>query len=216
MPSACLGPWQQVIEGTVERVDEHHRQQSHEVREYLRLKSLLDDFGHQMPPASRKQLEEQVGALEGSGSPTSDRCTASRSASGSTTDSSSTTPPRRLSPPPDQARAPADGTDPRFEPSAGVPAGIVAEFDRAIERTLEPPHRRPVHHPGQTLQERRAVESAPTARSRACSASTLRATQFEPQVLLRGAQQQQFRTDLCAVCPLVPVARSTGETWAAR
>ncbi|MCX5008696.1 hypothetical protein OHB05_39905 [Streptomyces sp. NBC_00638] len=52
------------IEGTVERVDEHHRQQSHEVREYLRLKSLLDDFGHQMPSASRKQLEEQVGALE--------------------------------------------------------------------------------------------------------------------------------------------------------
>ncbi|MER5401250.1 hypothetical protein [Streptomyces sp. NPDC002599] len=52
------------IEGTVERVDEHHRQQSHEVREYLRLKSLLDDFGHQMPPVSRKQLEEQVGGLE--------------------------------------------------------------------------------------------------------------------------------------------------------
>ncbi|MEU9313973.1 hypothetical protein [Streptomyces sp. NPDC048256] len=51
------------IEGTVERVDEHHRQQSHEVREYLRLKSLLDDFGHQMPPESRRQLEEQVGAL---------------------------------------------------------------------------------------------------------------------------------------------------------
>ncbi|MFJ5774632.1 hypothetical protein [Streptomyces sp. NPDC093094] len=52
------------IEGTVERVEEHHRQQSHEVREYLRLKSLFEDFGHQMPPASRKQLEEQVGALE--------------------------------------------------------------------------------------------------------------------------------------------------------
>ncbi|MFG2949691.1 hypothetical protein [Streptomyces adustus] len=52
------------IEGTVERVDEHHRQQSQEVREYLRLKSLLDDFGHQMPPGSRRQLEEQVEALE--------------------------------------------------------------------------------------------------------------------------------------------------------
>ncbi|MFI9150579.1 hypothetical protein [Streptomyces sp. NPDC053367] len=52
------------VEGTVERVDEHQRQQSHEVREYLRLKSLLDDFGHQMPPASRRQLEEQVEALE--------------------------------------------------------------------------------------------------------------------------------------------------------
>ncbi|MFE1290873.1 hypothetical protein [Streptomyces sp. NPDC058751] len=52
------------IEGTVERVDEHHREQGHEVREYLRLKSLLDDFGHQMPPASRSQLEEQVDSLE--------------------------------------------------------------------------------------------------------------------------------------------------------
>ncbi|MEV0095064.1 hypothetical protein [Streptomyces sp. NPDC050738] len=52
------------IEGTVERVEEHHRRQSHEVREYQRLKSLLDDFGHQMPAASRKQVEEQVGALE--------------------------------------------------------------------------------------------------------------------------------------------------------
>jgi hypothetical protein len=52
------------VEGTVERVDEHHRRQSHEVREYLRLKSLLDDFGHQMPPESRRQLQEQVGALE--------------------------------------------------------------------------------------------------------------------------------------------------------
>ncbi|MFD8735210.1 hypothetical protein ACFV06_09825 [Streptomyces sp. NPDC059618] len=51
-------------EGTVERVDEQERRQSHEVGEYLRLKSLLDDFGHQMPQASRGQLEEQVGALE--------------------------------------------------------------------------------------------------------------------------------------------------------
>ncbi|MGW1537593.1 hypothetical protein [Streptomyces aureus] len=52
------------LEGTVEQVHEHHRQQSHEVREYLRLKSLLDDFGSQMPPASRGQLEQQVGELE--------------------------------------------------------------------------------------------------------------------------------------------------------
>ncbi|MEV8590510.1 hypothetical protein AB0424_26600 [Streptomyces sp. NPDC051180] len=51
-------------EGTVERVDEHAREQSHGVREYLRLKSLLDDFGSQMPPGSRGQLEEQVGSLE--------------------------------------------------------------------------------------------------------------------------------------------------------
>jgi hypothetical protein len=52
------------IEGTVEWVEERQRRQSHEVGEYLRLKSLLDDFGHQMPSASRKQVEEQVGALE--------------------------------------------------------------------------------------------------------------------------------------------------------
>ncbi|MFD7797239.1 hypothetical protein [Streptomyces sp. NPDC059759] len=52
------------IEGTVERVDEHHPEQSHEAREYLRLKALLEDFGHQMPSASRTQLDEQVAALE--------------------------------------------------------------------------------------------------------------------------------------------------------
>ncbi|MFJ5833422.1 hypothetical protein [Streptomyces sp. NPDC093089] len=51
-------------EGTVERVDEHPKRESHEVREYLRLKSLLDDFGPQMPPGSRRQLEDQVGSLE--------------------------------------------------------------------------------------------------------------------------------------------------------
>ncbi|MEU5811986.1 hypothetical protein [Streptomyces sp. NPDC047718] len=53
------------LEGTVERVHEHRdRPQSQEVREYVRLKSLLDDFGHQMPPGSRGQLEEQVDSLE--------------------------------------------------------------------------------------------------------------------------------------------------------
>ncbi|MEV4947929.1 hypothetical protein [Streptomyces sp. NPDC053755] len=51
-------------EGTVERVDQQPRVESHEVREYVRLKSLLDDFGPQMPPGSRKQLEDQVGSLE--------------------------------------------------------------------------------------------------------------------------------------------------------
>ncbi|MET9378593.1 hypothetical protein ABZX98_31410 [Streptomyces sp. NPDC002992] len=51
------------VEGTVERVSEH-RHQSQEVREYERLTSLLDDFGHQMPPGSRRQLEEQIGSLE--------------------------------------------------------------------------------------------------------------------------------------------------------
>ncbi|MFE6834868.1 hypothetical protein ACFVFI_08495 [Streptomyces sp. NPDC057705] len=51
--------------GTVERVNEPRQQeQGTDVREYLRLKSLLDDFGHQLPSATRKQLEEQVGSLE--------------------------------------------------------------------------------------------------------------------------------------------------------
>ncbi|MCX4985330.1 hypothetical protein [Streptomyces sp. NBC_00572] len=50
-------------EGTVEEVDDD-RQETKEVRECARLKSLLDDFGHQMPPGSRAQLEEQVAALE--------------------------------------------------------------------------------------------------------------------------------------------------------
>ncbi|MFD4047925.1 hypothetical protein ACFWSF_20380 [Streptomyces sp. NPDC058611] len=50
-------------EGTVEGVVEH-RHQSEEVREYQRLKSLLDAFGPEMPAGSRQQLEEKVGALE--------------------------------------------------------------------------------------------------------------------------------------------------------
>ncbi|UQX00015.1 hypothetical protein [Streptomyces sp. RerS4] len=51
-------------EGTVERVYEDPLPQTEGVREYERLKSLLDDFGHQMPPGSRKQLEDRVGSLE--------------------------------------------------------------------------------------------------------------------------------------------------------
>ncbi|WP_030389796.1 hypothetical protein [Streptomyces sp. NRRL S-241] len=51
-------------EGTVERVDEHQRQSSKDVLEYERLRSLLDSFGHQMPEGSRKQLQENVAALE--------------------------------------------------------------------------------------------------------------------------------------------------------
>ncbi|MFE1869415.1 hypothetical protein ACFW9N_00705 [Streptomyces sp. NPDC059496] len=50
--------------GTVERVDEHRPQSGADVREYERLKSLLDSFGHQMPEGSRKQLQEQVASLE--------------------------------------------------------------------------------------------------------------------------------------------------------
>ncbi|MER6253873.1 hypothetical protein ABT224_21215 [Streptomyces sp. NPDC001584] len=51
-------------EGTVERVDEHQPQSGEDVREYERLKSLLDSFGPQMPEGSRKQLEEKVASLE--------------------------------------------------------------------------------------------------------------------------------------------------------
>ncbi|MEU9378887.1 hypothetical protein AB0D94_34740 [Streptomyces sp. NPDC048255] len=50
-------------EGTVARVVEHQHQ-SDGVREYERLKSLLDSFGRDMPAESKKQLEAQVGALE--------------------------------------------------------------------------------------------------------------------------------------------------------
>ncbi|MFD0154667.1 hypothetical protein ACWGQ4_32315 [Streptomyces sp. NPDC055721] len=54
-------------EGTVEQVHDHRDRevrQSHGAREYVRLKSLLDDFGHQMPPETLRQLEEQIGSLE--------------------------------------------------------------------------------------------------------------------------------------------------------
>ncbi|MEU7065683.1 hypothetical protein [Streptomyces sp. NPDC046161] len=50
-------------EGTVDRVV-GEQEPSGEVREYERLKSLLDSFGHDMPPESRRQLEEKVGSLE--------------------------------------------------------------------------------------------------------------------------------------------------------
>ncbi|WP_329192470.1 MULTISPECIES: hypothetical protein [unclassified Streptomyces] len=49
--------------GTVDRVVEE-RDPGREVREYERLKSLLDSFGHDMPPESRRQLEEEVRSLE--------------------------------------------------------------------------------------------------------------------------------------------------------
>ncbi|WP_406858841.1 hypothetical protein ABZO31_00785 [Streptomyces sp. HUAS MG47] len=53
------------VEGTVERTDGGRRPEpSHEVREYERLKSLLDSFGAQMPPASRERLEEELASLE--------------------------------------------------------------------------------------------------------------------------------------------------------
>ncbi|MGW7101928.1 hypothetical protein [Streptomyces sp. NPDC054883] len=40
------------------------RDPGRDVREYERLKSLLDSFGQDMPPESRRQLEEKVGSLE--------------------------------------------------------------------------------------------------------------------------------------------------------
>lgn len=50
-------------EGTVERVVEHVSETA-DVREYERLKSLLESYGDGMPPESKKQLERKVGALE--------------------------------------------------------------------------------------------------------------------------------------------------------
>lgn len=50
-------------EGTVERVVEHDHQ-SQEVREYVRLKSLHESFGREMPTESKRQLEEKISSLE--------------------------------------------------------------------------------------------------------------------------------------------------------
>ncbi|MGW6024280.1 hypothetical protein [Streptomyces sp. NPDC055099] len=49
--------------GTVEQVI-GHQDESDDVREYERLKSLLDAFGAEMPTESRRQLEENISALE--------------------------------------------------------------------------------------------------------------------------------------------------------
>ncbi|MFE2111733.1 hypothetical protein ACFXAF_38565 [Kitasatospora sp. NPDC059463] len=51
------------IEGTVERVN-GELPESQEVREYRRLKALLDDYGHTMPEASRERLEAEIAELE--------------------------------------------------------------------------------------------------------------------------------------------------------
>ncbi len=49
--------------GTVEHVVDH-QDESDDVREYERLKSLLDAFGRDMPTETRRQLEEKVASLE--------------------------------------------------------------------------------------------------------------------------------------------------------
>ncbi|MFC9536420.1 MULTISPECIES: hypothetical protein [unclassified Streptomyces] len=49
--------------GTIERVTDN-QDESEDVREYERLKSLLDAFGLDMPTESRRQLEEKVASLE--------------------------------------------------------------------------------------------------------------------------------------------------------
>lgn len=49
--------------GTVEQVV-GHQEESDDVREYERLKSLLDAFGGQMPTESRSQLEAKIASLE--------------------------------------------------------------------------------------------------------------------------------------------------------
>ncbi|MFD4532134.1 hypothetical protein ACFWNL_34170 [Kitasatospora sp. NPDC058397] len=51
------------MEGTVERVD-GELPESHEVREYQRLKALFEDYGHTMPVASRERLEAEIAVLE--------------------------------------------------------------------------------------------------------------------------------------------------------
>ncbi|MER5259960.1 MULTISPECIES: hypothetical protein [unclassified Streptomyces] len=51
------------IGGTVEQVI-GQQDESDDVREYERLKSLLDSFGREMPTESRRQLEDKVGSLE--------------------------------------------------------------------------------------------------------------------------------------------------------
>ncbi|MER7708052.1 hypothetical protein ABTX81_34835 [Kitasatospora sp. NPDC097605] len=51
------------IEGTVERVN-GELPDSQEVREYQRLKALLDDYGHTMPEASRERLAAEIAELE--------------------------------------------------------------------------------------------------------------------------------------------------------
>ncbi|MFF7635116.1 hypothetical protein ACFZB9_18465 [Kitasatospora sp. NPDC008050] len=51
------------IEGTVERVDGELPERE-EVREYQRLKALLDAYGHTMPEASRTRLVAEIAALE--------------------------------------------------------------------------------------------------------------------------------------------------------
>ncbi|MFD3579850.1 hypothetical protein [Streptomyces sp. NPDC058644] len=51
------------IGGTVEQVI-GQQDESDDVREYERLKSLLDSFGREMPTESRRQLEDKVGCLE--------------------------------------------------------------------------------------------------------------------------------------------------------
>ncbi|WP_055563382.1 hypothetical protein [Streptomyces atriruber] len=49
--------------GTVEQVV-GHLDASDDVREYERLKSLLDTFGYEMPKESRRQLKEKVDSLQ--------------------------------------------------------------------------------------------------------------------------------------------------------
>ncbi|MFF1556265.1 hypothetical protein [Streptomyces sp. NPDC058279] len=50
-------------EGTVDRVV-GERDPGPEVREYERLTSLLDSFGHDMPPQSKRELKEKIASLE--------------------------------------------------------------------------------------------------------------------------------------------------------
>ncbi|MFI6155123.1 hypothetical protein ACIBCA_20810 [Kitasatospora sp. NPDC051170] len=62
------------VRGVVERVDGVVPEGA-EVREYRRLKGLLEDYGHTMPAGSRERLEAEVAGLEAVGAAYRERVT---------------------------------------------------------------------------------------------------------------------------------------------
>ncbi|WP_225818043.1 hypothetical protein, partial [Streptomyces echinatus] len=75
LADAVTGPSQTIIgslslpagtTGTVEHIDHQppDNHETHETREYERLTSLLHDYGHTMPQASKNRLKEEIATLE--------------------------------------------------------------------------------------------------------------------------------------------------------
>ncbi|MFI2765215.1 hypothetical protein ACH5A3_41385 [Streptomyces echinatus] len=75
LADAVAGPSQTIIgslslpagtTGTVEHIDHQppDNHETHEIREYERLTSLLHDYGHTMPQASKNRLKEEIATLE--------------------------------------------------------------------------------------------------------------------------------------------------------